>query len=267
MSATVRFPRRVTLFSPTGEQLLSEVYDPESELWQDVLLRIGSPEVVNMVRQSDACKHDGEAWLWSHEHRAEVCQGYIARIEDAREQSSSPTKERNTTMPKKPKEETETPDTADAKPKRGRPRSPKELAQAIVDIVTSKPPRMKVENVTRELKVALSPEEVAERADRAAKLLEDRDHEEANLKAYASSVKSRIATMEAEMRELSGEVRNKFTYRDVQLERQYLYDTGVVREVRLDSGEVVSERVMTERERQADLPFPSSNTQDAVAAE
>lgn len=120
---------------------------------------------------------------------------------------------------------------------------------------TPKPPTMKVESLMRELKVQLSPPEVAERADRAAKLLEDRDRAEAELKAHATSVKSRIATMEAEMRELSAEVRTKYTYRDVQVERRYIYTTGVVLEVRLDTLEVLSERPMTERERQQPLPF------------
>lgn len=70
---------------------------------------------------------------------------------------------------------------------------------------TPKPPTMKVESLMRELKVQLSPPEVAERADRAAKLLEDRDHEEAELKAHASHVKSKIAAMESEMRHLRTE--------------------------------------------------------------
>ncbi len=117
------------------------------------------------------------------------------------------------------------------------------------------PKNTKVENYTRELKVVLKPEEVAERADRAAQLLADRDHEEAELKAHASHVKSRIATMESEMRHLSGEVRTKCTYREVQCERRFLYDTGTVQEVRLDTGEVLNERPMTDREKQRDLPF------------
>lgn len=114
---------------------------------------------------------------------------------------------------------------------------------------------IKVENFARELKVVLKPEEVAERAERAAQLLADRDHAEAELKAHASNVKSRIATMESEMRHLSGEVRTKCTYRNVDCERRYLYDTGMVQEVRMDTGEVLSERAMTEREKQQDLPF------------
>lgn len=117
------------------------------------------------------------------------------------------------------------------------------------------PKNIKVENFTRDLKVALSKEEVAERADRAAQLLADRDHEESELKAHASHVKSRIATMESEMRHLSGEVRTKCTYREVECERRFLYETSVVQEVRMDTGEVLSERAMTDREKQRDLPF------------
>ncbi len=120
----------------------------------------------------------------------------------------------------------------------------------------------KVENFKRDLKVSLKPEEVAERADRAAKLLEDRDHEESEFKAHGTHVRGRIAQMESEMRHLSGEVRTKCTYREVECERRFVYDTAVVQEVRLDTGEVISERPMTDREKQRDLPFDGGGNID-----
>lgn len=120
----------------------------------------------------------------------------------------------------------------------------------------------KVENFKRNLKVSLKPEEVAERADRAAQLLESRDHEESEFKAHGTHVRGRIAQMESEMRHLSGEVRTKCTYREVECERRFLYDTGVVQEVRIDTGEVLSERPMTDREKQRDLPFDGGGNID-----
>lgn len=120
----------------------------------------------------------------------------------------------------------------------------------------------KIVNFKRNLKVPLKPEEVAERADRAAKLLEDRDHEESEFKAHGTHVRGRIAQMESEMRHLSGEVRTRCTYREVECEQQFLYDTGVVREVRVDTGEVLSERPMTDREKQRDLPFDGGGNID-----
>ena len=120
----------------------------------------------------------------------------------------------------------------------------------------------KVENFKRDLKVKLTAEEVAERADRAAKLLEDRDHEESEFKAHGTHVRGRIAQMESEMRHLSGEVRTKCTYREVECERRFLYDIGVVQEIRVDTGEVLSERPMTDREKQRDLPFDGGGNID-----
>lgn len=130
------------------------------------------------------------------------------------------------------------------------------------------PENVKVENFARNLPVALTREEVAERADRAAQLIEDRDHKEAELKAHNSHVKSLIATLEADMRHLSSEVRTKRTHRDVECERRYDYDSSVVREVRLDTGEVLSERPMSDREKQRDLPFDEEGgLDDDFAAE
>ena len=120
----------------------------------------------------------------------------------------------------------------------------------------------KIESFKRDLKVSLKPEEIAERADRAAKLLEDRDHEESEFKAHGTHVRGRIAQMESEMRHLSGEVRTKCTYREVDCERRFIYETGVVQEVRIDTGEVISERPMTDREKQRDLPFDGGGNID-----
>lgn len=221
--------RRLTLIAPSGEQVFSAVYDPREELWQEVIERLGDPAAVDMVKRSYCI--DGPRWSWDYERRGEVCEGYLALGTDAREPVGSPSKERNEIMAKK---KTSEPPESTKPPKL---------------------PEMKVVSFTRDLKVPLTPPEVAERADRAARLLEDRDRAEAELKSYATTVKGRIATMEAEMRELSGEVRNKFTYREVECERRFVFTSGMVQEVRLDTEEVLAERAMTEKEKQRDLPF------------
>jgi hypothetical protein len=112
---------------------------------------------------------------------------------------------------------------------------------------------MKTEPFTRDLRVTLKAEEIAERADRAAQILADRDSKEEELKAHAKHAKSVIESLEAEMRRLSNEVRTKATYQEVRCERRFLYDTGKVIEVRLDTGEVLSERDMNDSEKQRDL--------------
>lgn len=225
--------RRINVFRVSTEELVwSGEYDSETTVFTEALVSSGIPDLVETATQSHYI--DGEDWVevrpeWSNQpllrcRDFEVLQWAAA---DEEEQRGNAPGEQERTMAK-----------AKAKPK-----------------TPSQPPAAKVETLTRELKVQLTPIEVAERADRAARLLEDRDHEEAELKAHASHVKSKIAAMESEMRHLSGEVRTKCTYRDVAVERRYLYETGVVIEVRLDTEEVISERPMTERERQQPLPF------------
>lgn len=112
---------------------------------------------------------------------------------------------------------------------------------------------VKVEAFVRELRVQLKTEEIAERADRAAQLLAERDSKEEEQKAAAKHAKSVIESMEAELRRLSNEVRTKATYREVQCERRYDYRLGKIFEIRKDTDEVLFERPMTDAERQREL--------------
>lgn len=126
---------------------------------------------------------------------------------------------------------------------------------ATEEAAESVPPN-KVENFVRDLRVALKTEEIAERADRAAQLLAERDSKEEEQKAAAKHAKSIVESMEAELRRLSNEVRTKATYREVQCERVYDFRLGKIFEKRLDTGDVLFERAMTDAERQRELPFP-----------
>jgi len=112
---------------------------------------------------------------------------------------------------------------------------------------------VKVEKFVRNLRVKLTALEVAERADRAAHLVEDIAAKELTMKAAAKHAKARIEEVAAELRRTSTEVRDHATYRDIECERQYHYRMRLVCEVRKDTGEVVDERPMTERECQLEL--------------
>lgn len=114
---------------------------------------------------------------------------------------------------------------------------------------------VKVEHYKSSLKVELTTEEIADRADRAAQLLQDRDQKEADMKAAAKHAKSIIEEIEAELRRLSNEVRTKSTYAPVECERHYDYGAKLYKEVRVDTDEVLCERGLTESEMQRDLPF------------
>jgi hypothetical protein len=113
--------------------------------------------------------------------------------------------------------------------------------------------RVRIERFKENLPVTLTREQVEERSQRSAHLVQDCDHIEEALKAYTKTEKSRIATVQSEIRHLSSEVRSKTTYQDVPCERRYNFTTGRVSEVRIDTGEVISERDMNDAERQRDL--------------
>lgn len=118
---------------------------------------------------------------------------------------------------------------------------------------SEKRPRIRKEHFEENLRVKLTREEVEDRADRAANLIEERDALEEEMKAYQKAKKAEIEKLEAEHRQLSNEVRTKATYRDVDCERIYDWDETKVTEIRLDTGEVMKKRPMTERELQMGL--------------
>jgi hypothetical protein len=120
---------------------------------------------------------------------------------------------------------------------------------------TPKPPPMKVEPYTTTLRVILSKEEIAERADRAAHLLADRDNKEKEQKDAQKHAKSLIDALETELRHVSAEVRARSTFNEVQCERRYLYAEGKVVSLRLDTGEILSTRPMAEHEKQQEMQF------------
>lgn len=112
---------------------------------------------------------------------------------------------------------------------------------------------VKIERFTRNLRVMLKEGEVVERAKRNAYLLGEIQQKEDERDAAKKQANAQIEELEAEMHRLSLEVRDGATYRDIPCERRYVYRTGNVIEVRTDSGDVLNERPMTDRERQLEL--------------
>lgn len=238
--------RHINAFRVSTDELVwSGEFDPETTVFTEALEASGVPDLAETATQSHYV--NGEDWV-----EVPASGGQLLRCRDfevlmwtsENQRGNAPSEVEEVVAKDKPNKKSKTPSEP------------------------PKPPPMKVDSFTRDLKVVLTAAEVAERADRAARLLEDRDRAEAELKAHATSVKSRIATMEAEMRELSAEVRTKYTYREVECERRFLFTTGCVQEVRLDTEEVISERAMTEKEKQRDLPFtkPSEAVTQLVEA-
>jgi len=127
--------------------------------------------------------------------------------------------------------------------------------------------RVKIERFDRTLRVTLSDEEVAERANAAATTLQRRDEEEAALAADNKLRKAKIGEMDAEIRRLSTEVREKATYRPVPCERRHEYRTGTVREIRTDTYETIGERAMLDHERQQELGLSKRDAHDDTEPE
>lgn len=123
-------------------------------------------------------------------------------------------------------------------------------------------PPVKIERFSQNLAVALKPAEIAERADRAAHLLADRDHLEAEFDEQRKHQKAQIQKLETEMRRLSSEVREKVSYRDVECERRFIYAEKIVRDVRSDTGEMLMERPMSEQESQRQFDFDEKKSGD-----
>ena len=129
---------------------------------------------------------------------------------------------------------------------------PKKHPSNEVDVV-EQPDR--TERYQATLKCALSPEEVAKRADRCAHLVAMISEKEEEAKAAAKAAKAGIETLAAELRQLSGDVASRATYRQVECERRFVMADTKVRETRLDTLELINVRNMTEAERQRSLPL------------
>ena len=113
-------------------------------------------------------------------------------------------------------------------------------------------------------KVMLTTEEIADRADRAASMIADRDNKELELKSQTKHAKSVIEQIDSEMRMIQGEVRTKSTYKQVECQREYVFNEGIYREVRLDTGEIIMSRKLLESERQMELPFEDQECKGSV---
>jgi hypothetical protein len=134
----------------------------------------------------------------------------------------------------------------DPKPRKpkGNGHTPKRTAKADV----------KIEHFNRSLRCELSEGEVNERAKRITRLLSQKAQRQEAAKAATAHLKAEIKEFDAEIGKLAREVDDSACYRDVPCERRFIYRTGKVEEIRLDSKEMIYERAMDGEERQLELP-------------
>jgi hypothetical protein len=107
---------------------------------------------------------------------------------------------------------------------------------------------------TRDLACSLTPEEVAELADQSARLVDQLDQKKVEFKQVSAHWKTEIAQVEVDLRIASSQVRDRSAVRTVQCERRFQFATATVEDVRLDTGEVISRRPMSDAEKQRELP-------------
>lgn len=108
---------------------------------------------------------------------------------------------------------------------------------------------------TRNLKVELTPEEIAKRAIAMAGQHAELARvtlEEAEIK---KQYKATLARIEAEITEQVVAVNSGFVYREVECEDIEDWDGKRIVSVRRDTGEEIDQRPMTEKERQLELPL------------
>lgn len=118
-----------------------------------------------------------------------------------------------------------------------------------------KPDDIKTQPYKRDLTVALTRDELDEVAQRMSHKIADRDIREAELKERAKRDKSALKDLETDIRRYANTIRDKAELREIQCERRFNFTTGRVIDVRTDTGVVLSERDMTEEERQKEIDF------------
>jgi hypothetical protein len=113
---------------------------------------------------------------------------------------------------------------------------------------------VKPEPFETELPVELTDTELLQRGKRAAIISKDIANKISALDTLKQSYKAQVKELESERERIEFEQREGVKQQLVRCERRFVYRTGEVQEVRLDTGEIMNVRPMNERERQPDLP-------------
>ncbi len=109
---------------------------------------------------------------------------------------------------------------------------------------------------TELLSCDLTPDEVRERGEEAARKAQERDTIEAERQSSQKSYKGRVESLEGQVRHLLSEVRSKSTRREIEVISEARHDAGMMETIRTDTGEIVRSRPLTANERQTSL-FPA----------
>lgn len=110
-----------------------------------------------------------------------------------------------------------------------------------------------VRTETRVLPVRLTGDELLDRGASLAAVIQDIDSEERRQNDQKAQMKARLAELDARRTQLAIVIGRKEEDRDVEVQVFNDYDKGTVEVVRVDTGEAVSRRRMTDEERQQRL--------------
>lgn len=109
--------------------------------------------------------------------------------------------------------------------------------------------------VTRNLPCRLTEDELRQRGDALAEVVQELHAEEQRQADVKAQMKARVTELEAKQTRFAITISRKEEYRDIECDVFGDPERGVVELVRRDSGEVVETRPMTEDERQRALPL------------
>jgi hypothetical protein len=120
---------------------------------------------------------------------------------------------------------------------------------------------------TRKLPVRLTDEEVLETSRKAAAIdneIRDLENREERLKGDATAAKKQAESLERDRRELQIIVRQGSEDREVEVVTEANMRTGIAREIRTDTREVIRERPLTVEERQGVIFHEEESEEEGV---
>jgi len=149
---------------------------------------------------------------------------------------------------------------------RGRKEEMTKTAEKQADKPRKAPADTRVQKDTRHLKIALTREEIEERAERAAYTWAEMQKQEAEAKAVASTFKARISELEGKLNALQQQVRDRCAYGDVDCDIVFDFKKKEVYTIRLDTKEEIERRDMRRDEMQEKFEFkePDSTKDEAT---
>lgn len=109
--------------------------------------------------------------------------------------------------------------------------------------------------IVRSLAVTLTNEELLKKGAELATAVQDIATEENRQADIKASMKAKLAEIEARRTQLAIAVSRKEEHRDVEVDIWHDYQRAIVQDIRRDTGEVMTTRVMSESERQIGLPM------------